>query len=74
VADLKITVAGFRVWALLGRAIAMDDITIDLDQGDEGILNQEVSDEALETASDTRLTNPTIVGTYASCTYIPCGI
>ena len=52
----------------------MDDITIDLDQGDEGILNQEVSDEALETASDTRLTNPTIVGTYASCTYIPCGI
>jgi hypothetical protein len=59
---------------VIGKAIAMDDITIDLDQGDEGILNQAVSDEALETASDTRLTNPTIVGTYASCTYIPCGI
>ena len=52
----------------------MGDITTDLNQVDEGILNQAVSDEELETAGGdgTRVTNPTIVGTYVTCTYFPC--
>jgi len=51
----------------------MGDITTGLDQAAEGILNQAVSDEELETAgSGTRVTNPTIVGTYGPCTYFPC--
>jgi hypothetical protein len=53
----------------------MGDIRTDLDRADEGILNQAVSDEELETAGGgTRMTNPTIVGTMATCTVFPCGI
>lgn len=59
---------------LLKKAIPMGDITTDFDRADEGILNQAVSDEELETAgAGMRVTNPTIVGTYVTCTYLPCG-